>query len=158
MFCQGLNKLKRMNAVALKEMCPYMDVESLLPPGVREHYGYKGCLALCGCQAENAEEGCGQMFSCAQACKIRDLGVDRQECRFEEMLSFDRSFMYLVSVKCAGEMIMISQHVNQLLMDSLLTCVRTVRLLQAREAVFLMKANVRGVVASTEISWVLLMI
>ena len=70
-----------MNAIVLKELCPDLDVESLLPPGVREYRGYEGCLALCGCKAENAEVGCGQMFSCAQACKIRDLGVDHEECR-----------------------------------------------------------------------------
>ena len=85
-FCQGVNKLKRMNAIALREMCPDLDVESLLPPGVKEfERGYEGCLALCGCEAENPETGCGQMFSCAQACKIRDLGVSLDDCRYVDL-------------------------------------------------------------------------
>ena len=91
-FCQGVNKLKRMNAIILKELCPNLDVESLLPPGVKMFdRGYEGCLALCGCEAENAEVGCGQMFSCAQACKIRDLGVGLEECRCVKMAQIDKT-------------------------------------------------------------------
>ena len=56
------------------------------------------------CPETDVRHGCNQMFSCPQACKIRDLGLDCDACKYEYISMYNQMkttvINFFPSIKC----------------------------------------------------------
>ena len=78
------NKFREFPSTRMSDLVDwYKQVEELCLNSERMKQCVQNCIAhedVCDHET-SVTEGCNQMFSCPQACKIRDFGIDETLCR-----------------------------------------------------------------------------